>query len=172
MFDPGREITITGKRARKASLPKEVYYIPQSKKNPKTGCGSSQNSSSFSTSSSFSSSSSSMSSSVSLSSSSSHFSHSSNGNSHTNATSSGGFLGTKGDALNTAQNWQPPSVALSSRDKATQLTLTQDQLTCFGCEGGYRMIRGTHGVHSGGFYYEIDIQQPLGIEGHVRYVEQ
>jgi len=46
-----------------------------------------------------------------------------------------------------------PSVALSSRDKAAQIVVSKDQMTCYG-EGGYRMIRGTHGVHSGAYFWE------------------
>eukprot|EP01031_Cornospumella_fuschlensis_P042974 gene42974-52521_t len=40
-----------------------------------------------------------------------------------------------------------PSVVLSLYDKAPQLVLSEDQLTCSGYEGGYRMVRATHGVH-------------------------
>jgi len=62
---------------------------------------------------------------------------------------------------NNAMLWQPPSVVLSSRDKAAQLTLSKDQLVCIGAVGGYRMIRSTHGVHSGRYYWEAQML-PLG----------
>lgn len=51
----------------------------------------------------------------------------------------------------------PPSVALSTYDKASQLTLSKDQLICHGCEGGYRMVRATHGVFRGSYYFEVEI---------------
>lgn len=64
--------------------------------------------------------------------------------------------------------WVPPSVALSNRDKADQIVLSQDQLTCTGEEGGYRMVRATHGVHSGPYFFEAEILQPLGENAHFR----
>ncbi len=60
-----------------------------------------------------------------------------------------------------------PSVALSSRDKAAQIVVSKDQMTCYG-EGGYRMIRGTHGVHSGAYFWEAEIKETLDTNAHVR----
>ena len=51
-------------------------------------------------------------------------------------------------------------VALSIRDKATEIMLSDDQMTCIGC-GGYRMVRATHGVHNGLYYWEAEILQVL-----------
>lgn len=64
--------------------------------------------------------------------------------------------------------WTPPSVALSSRDKASQLKLSDDQLTVFGFDGGYRMARTTHGVHSGAYYWEAIVQESEDPQAHVR----
>lgn len=61
-----------------------------------------------------------------------------------------------------------PSVALSLYDKASQLTLSSDQLICYGCEGGYRMTRATHGVHRGAYLWEIEILPSEGENAHVR----
>lgn len=62
-----------------------------------------------------------------------------------------------------------PSVALSEYDKAAQLHLSQDQLTVFGSEGGYRMVRATHGVHRGSYYWEVEIlESPDNDNAHVR----
>jgi Set1/Ash2 histone methyltransferase complex subunit ASH2 len=54
-----------------------------------------------------------------------------------------------------------PSVVLSEYDKAHQLVLTKDQLTVLGCKGGYRMVRATHGVHRGSYYWEMEVLEPL-----------
>lgn len=54
----------------------------------------------------------------------------------------------------------PPSVALSARDKAPQMKLSSDQLQVSGVGGGFRMVRATHGVHSGAYYCEVEILQP------------
>jgi Set1/Ash2 histone methyltransferase complex subunit ASH2 len=62
-----------------------------------------------------------------------------------------------------------PSVALSEYDKAQQLHLSHDQLTVFGSEGGYRMVRATHGVHRGSYYWEVEIlESPDNDNAHVR----
>lgn len=61
-----------------------------------------------------------------------------------------------------------PSVALSLYDKASQLTLSSDQLICYGCEGGYRMTRATHGVHRGAYLWEVEILPSEGENAHVR----
>ncbi len=60
-----------------------------------------------------------------------------------------------------------PSVALSSRDKAAQIVVSKDQMTCYG-DGGYRMIRGTHGVHSGAYFWEAEIKETPDANSHVR----
>lgn len=54
----------------------------------------------------------------------------------------------------------PPSVALSARDRAPQLKLSHDQLQVSGVGGGFRMVRATHGVHSGAYYCEVEILPP------------
>ena len=61
-----------------------------------------------------------------------------------------------------------PSVALSQYDKASQLVLSPDQLICYGCDGGYRMVRATHGVHRGAYLWEAEILQGEGSNFHVR----
>ena len=58
---------------------------------------------------------------------------------------------------NSTSTFLLPSVALSEIDKAAQLKLSRDQLTLSGAEGGYRMVRATHGVHRGSYYWEIEI---------------
>ena len=47
-------------------------------------------------------------------------------------------------------------VLLSNRDKAPEIGLSSDQLTCYG-NGGYRMVRATHGVHLGLYFWEAEI---------------
>ena len=55
----------------------------------------------------------------------------------------------------------PSSVALSLLDKAEQISVSDDQMICTGAEGGFRMIRATHGVHFGPYYWECEILPPL-----------
>jgi hypothetical protein len=71
----------------------------------------------------------------------------------------------------------PSSVALSLLDKDAQISVSDDQMICTGVEGGFRMIRATHGVHMGPYYWECEILPPLcegdeavgvGLEPHVR----
>lgn len=57
---------------------------------------------------------------------------------------------------------------LSSRDKAPQLILSNDRLTCYGVEGGYRMVRASHGVHNGAYYMEIQVLPSDGPDAHIR----
>lgn len=57
-------------------------------------------------------------------------------------------------------------VQLSSRDKATQLILSEDKLTVSGNKG-YRTVRCTHGVHEGAWYCEVKVEH-LGEDGHCR----
>ena len=59
----------------------------------------------------------------------------------------------------------PSSVALSLLDKAAQITVSPDQMTCTGVDGGFRMIRATHGVHFGPYYWECEILPPLSSSG-------
>jgi hypothetical protein len=56
-----------------------------------------------------------------------------------------------------ANQFIPSSVALSLLDKAAQISVSADQMTCTGTEGGFRMIRATHGVHFGPYYWECEI---------------
>ena len=51
----------------------------------------------------------------------------------------------------------PPSVALNLYDKATELKVSLDQLIVTSDEGGYKMVRATHGVHSGAYYWEAKV---------------
>jgi len=60
----------------------------------------------------------------------------------------GGDLHRAGNFAVAREDWIAPSVALSIRDKAPQLGLTIDCLQLIGSQGGYRMVRATHGVHS------------------------
>mmetsp|Transcript_26571 Transcript_26571/g.44935 ORF Transcript_26571/g.44935 Transcript_26571/m.44935 type:complete len:354 (+) Transcript_26571:89-1150(+) len=68
----------------------------------------------------------------------------------------------------------PSSVALSLLDKAEQITVSEDRMTCTGVEGGFRMIRATHGVNVGPYYWECEILPPpsdgddTGLTPHVR----
>eukprot|EP00605_Chrysophyceae_sp_TOSAG23-4_P001000 GSChrysophyteH1.ASY1.ANO1.1101.1 assembled CDS len=54
----------------------------------------------------------------------------------------------------------PPSVALSERDRAPQLILSKDQMEVTGIIGGYRLVRSTHGVHNGAYFWEAEILPP------------
>ena len=59
-------------------------------------------------------------------------------------------------------------VQLSRTAKAPQITLQEDMLTAIGCKG-YRMVRATHGVGSGSWYFEVRVNTPLnGEDGHTR----
>ena len=68
-----------------------------------------------------------------------------------------------------AANAQPDDVVQLSRTaKAPQITLQDDMLTAGGCKG-YRMVRATHGVASGSWYYEVKVNTPHnGEDGHTR----
>ena len=59
-------------------------------------------------------------------------------------------------------------VALSLRDKATELTLSPDQLSAWNIDGGYRMVRATHGVHNGSYYYEVEVNEARSDNAHLR----
>lgn len=50
----------------------------------------------------------------------------------------------------------PPQVKLSENDRAPQLKLNEDHTRVTG-EKGYSMIRATHGVNRGKYYYEVHI---------------
>ena len=59
-------------------------------------------------------------------------------------------------------------VQLSRTAKAAQIALKDDLLTAVGYRG-YRMVRATHGVASGSWYYEIKVNTPQnGEDGHTR----
>lgn len=68
---------------------------------------------------------------------------------------------------------QDPSVVQLSRSaRAPQIALKEDErgvaLTAVGYKG-YRMVRATHGVASGSWYYEVTVGEPLnGEDGHTR----
>ena len=69
--------------------------------------------------------------------------------------------------------WVPPSVALSSRDVAQNLLVLEGQMTVVGIDrggGGYRMVRATHGVHNGAYFWEAQIlpSEPIDDQAHVR----
>ena len=59
-------------------------------------------------------------------------------------------------------------VALNARDKAPELVISKDQLTVTNVEGGYRMVRATHGVHHGSYYYEVVVHESRGEDAHFR----
>ena len=59
-------------------------------------------------------------------------------------------------------------VALSARDKAPELVIGKDQLTVANLEGGYRMVRATHGVHHGSYFYEVVVHESRGEDAHFR----
>lgn len=61
-----------------------------------------------------------------------------------------------------------PSVTLHPQDKAAQLVLSDDRMTCKGVEGGFRMARATHGVHRGEYYWECQILPSDDPNAHVR----
>ena len=53
-----------------------------------------------------------------------------------------------------------PTVSLSKRDRAHQIHLCEELLTVTGVVGGYHMVRATHGVHDGAYYWEAIILPP------------
>lgn len=59
-------------------------------------------------------------------------------------------------------------VALNARDKAPELVLSKDQLSVSNGEGGYRMVRATHGVHNGSYFYEVLVHEARGENAHLR----
>jgi hypothetical protein len=66
----------------------------------------------------------------------------------------------------------PTVVQLSRPHRAPQITLRENEqgvaLSAVGYKG-YRMVRATHGVSSGCYYYEVLVQEPLhGEDGHMR----
>ena len=63
----------------------------------------------------------------------------------------------KADAANAQSD---DVVQLSRTAKAPQITLQDDMLTAIGCKG-YRMVRATHGVGSGSWYFEVRVNTPL-----------
>jgi Set1/Ash2 histone methyltransferase complex subunit ASH2 len=63
-------------------------------------------------------------------------------------------------ASNKILNENPPFAHLSSKDCAPQLSLESDKLTVKGAFRGYRMVRGSHGVSSGNWYFEVMILNP------------
>ena len=59
-------------------------------------------------------------------------------------------------------------VLLSRIARAPQITLREDSLTAVGCKG-YRMVRATHGVKRGGWYFEVRVHEPMnGEDAHCR----
>jgi Set1/Ash2 histone methyltransferase complex subunit ASH2 len=61
---------------------------------------------------------------------------------------------------------RPIKVELSSHDRAPQLRLGDDRMTVTGFEG-YSVVRATHGVSQGTFYFEVNFySQP--VNSHVR----
>lgn len=57
-------------------------------------------------------------------------------------------------------NEVPTYVHLSSKDSAPQLNLENDKLTVKGAFRGYRMVRGSHGVSAGNWYFEVVVLNP------------
>jgi len=67
----------------------------------------------------------------------------------------------------TEVSYQDPSIVqLSKTSRAPQLTIHSDGLTVVG-QKGYRMVRATHGVSSGSWYYEVTVN-PYDKDGHIR----
>jgi hypothetical protein len=64
------------------------------------------------------------------------------------------------NASNKILNETPTYVHLSAKDSAPQLSLESDKLTVKGAFRGYRMVRGTHGVSSGNWYFEVMVLSP------------
>lgn len=64
------------------------------------------------------------------------------------------------NATNKILNEAPTHVHLSAKDSAPQLTLESEKLTVKGAFRGYRMVRGTHGVSSGNWYFEVMVLNP------------
>lgn len=53
------------------------------------------------------------------------------------------------------------SVTLSSHDKAPEVSLSVDRLTCWGAvDCGYSMARATHAVDNGKYYWECEVLNP------------
>ena len=62
-------------------------------------------------------------------------------------------------------HWPP---CMPTCHQAPQISLKDDLLTATGYKG-YRMVRATHGVSSGSWYFEIKVNTPLnGEDGHTR----
>ena len=66
----------------------------------------------------------------------------------------------------------PTVVQLSRPSRAPQITLRENEqgvaLSAVGYKG-FRMVRATHGVSNGCYYYEVLVQEPLhGEDGHMR----
>ncbi|PAA70979.1 hypothetical protein BOX15_Mlig010759g2 [Macrostomum lignano] len=58
--------------------------------------------------------------------------------------------------------WAPPALLLSMSDRAPQLKLAENQLSVTG-DKGYCMIRATHGVSKGAWYFEASVvEMPEG----------
>jgi len=55
----------------------------------------------------------------------------------------------------------PPNVYLALHDRAPQLKISEDRLSVTG-EKGYSMVRGTHGVAKGNWYFECTIEEMPG----------
>jgi len=78
-----------------------------------------------------------------------------------------------GPQKSTVPLYVPPSVALNLYDKAVELKVSHDQLSVWSMGGGYKMVRATHGIHAGAYFWEAKVLQPVlggvGTEGaHVR----
>lgn len=52
----------------------------------------------------------------------------------------------------------PEKVLVAMQDRAPQLKVSEDRLSVSG-EKGYCMVRATHGVHCGRYYYEVTISE-------------
>lgn len=59
------------------------------------------------------------------------------------------------------EQYIPASVALNLYDRASGLHVSRDQMTVTTDESGYKMIRATHGVHAGQYYWELKVLPPL-----------
>ncbi|KAL5018512.1 hypothetical protein ScPMuIL_004234 [Solemya velum] len=56
------------------------------------------------------------------------------------------------------RTFQGTEVLLALHDRAPQLKISDERLTVTG-EKGYSMVRATHGVHHGGWYFEVSVDE-------------
>lgn len=74
-----------------------------------------------------------------------------------------------GRAHTAGTTFEPPGVVMSrsAENCAPQISLSKDQLTVTGTKG-FRMVRASHGVSNGTWYWECTVLSPETKEGHCR----